>query len=241
MVSLKQANVSVKLKKVKVNDVRPSAHPRTALHRRGLHLAMPLKIGLTGGIGSGKTTVAKVFELLNVPVYYADDASKRLYNTDKDLMQKMKAHFGHDIYNEEELNRSKLASLVFNNSEKLALLNSLVHPPTIKDAEHWMQRQTAPYIIKEAALIFESGSSAGLDFIIGVYAPQHIRLQRVMNRDNLSRQDVMNRMKRQINEEMKMKLCDFVVVNNEQELVLPQIQKLHESFLQLATTASSRE
>lgn len=195
---------------------------------------MPLKIGLTGGIGSGKTTVAKVFELLSVPVYYADDASKRLYNTDKDLKQKLKAHFGDDIYNEDEINRNKLASLVFNNPRQLALLNSLVHPPTIKDAEDWMRQQTAPYIIKEAALIFESGSGAGLDYIIGVYAPQHVRLQRVINRDHLSREDVLNRMKRQIDEEMKMKLCDFVIANNEQELVLPQIQALHEKFLKMA-------
>ncbi len=195
---------------------------------------MPLKIGITGGIGSGKSTVAKVFELLNVPVYYADDASKRLYNTDKDLMQKMKAHFGDDIYNNEELNRNKLAALVFNNPQKLALLNGLVHPVTINDANAWMQRQTAPYIIKEAALIFESGSGAGLDYIIGVYAAQHLRLKRVMNRDNISRQDVLNRMKRQIDEEMKMKLCDFIIINNEQELVLPQIQTLHDKFLQMA-------
>lgn len=195
---------------------------------------MPLRIGLTGGIGSGKSTVAKVFELLNVPVYYADDASKRLYNTDKELMQKLKANFGDDIYSEEEINRSKLASLVFNNPQQLELLNSLVHPPTIRHAEDWMQRQTAPYAVKEAALIFESGSGAGLDYVIGVYAPQHIRLQRVMNRDKAAREDVLNRMNRQINEEMKMKLCDFVIVNNEQELVLPQVQNLHENFLQRA-------
>lgn len=196
--------------------------------------SMPLKIGLTGGIGSGKTTVAKVFELLNVPVYYADDASKQLYKTDKELMQKLKAHFGDDIYNEEEINRGKLAALVFNNPKELELLNSLVHPPTIKHAEDWMRRQTAPYVVKEAALIFESGSGAGLDYVIGVYAPQHLRLRRVMNRDKAAREDVLNRMKRQINEEMKMKLCDFVIVNNEQELVLPQVQKLHENFLELA-------
>src|SRR5215203_1095781 len=102
---------------------------------------MPLKIGLTGGIGSGKTTVAKVFELLNVPVYYADAASKRLYKTDKELVNKMKEHFGDDIYNQDELNRTKLAALVFNNAEKLELLNSIVHPPTIKDAQQWMQAQ----------------------------------------------------------------------------------------------------
>lgn len=197
---------------------------------------MPLKIGLTGGIGSGKTTVAKVFELLNVPVYYADAASKRLYKTDKELIQKMKEHFGDDIYNEDELNRSKLASLVFNNPEKLELLNSLVHPPIIQDAIDWMQAQTTTYIIKEAALIFESGSAEGLDYVIGVYAPQHIRLKRVMERDGTTREAVLDRMNRQIDEEIKMKLCDFVITNNEQELVIPQVLQLHQKFLQMSTT-----
>ena len=124
-----------------------------------------LKIGLTGGIGSGKTTVAKIFELLNVPVYYADDASKRLYHSDKDLMLKIKEQFGEDIYTNDILNRTKLSQIVFNDPDKLAALNALVHPPTIKDAADWMAAQTAPYIIKEAALIFESGS----DQCIGLY------------------------------------------------------------------------
>jgi len=195
---------------------------------------MPLKIGLTGGIGSGKTTVAKVFELLDVPVYYADAASKRLYKTDKQLIKKMKEHFGDDIYNQDELNRTKLASIVFDNPEKLNLLNSLVHPPTIEDAQQWMQTQTTLYVIKEAALLFESGSVASLDYVIGVYAPQHVRLKRVIDRDQTTRQDVVNRMNRQINEEIKMKLCDFVITNNEQELVIPQVMKVHNRIIELA-------
>ena len=196
--------------------------------------SMPLKIGLTGGIGSGKTTVAKVFELLNVPVYYADAASKRLYKTDKQLIKKMKEHFGDDIYNQDELNRTKLAAIVFDNPEKLNLLNTLVHPPTIEDAQQWMQAQTTPYVIKEAALLFESGSVASLDYVIGVHAPQHVRLKRVMDRDQTTREEVLNRMNRQIDEEIKMKLCDFVITNNEQELVIPQVIKLHNRIKELA-------
>ena len=196
--------------------------------------SMPLKIGLTGGIGSGKTTVAKVFELLNVPVYYADAASKRLYKTDKQLIKKMKEHFGDDIYNQDELNRTKLAAIVFDNPEKLNLLNTLVHPPTIEDAQQWMQAQTTPYVIKEAALLFESGSVASLDYVIGVHAPQHVRLKRVMDRDQTTREEVLNRMNRQIDEEIKMKLCDFVITNNEQELVIPQVMKLHNRIKELA-------
>ena len=200
---------------------------------------MILKIGLTGGIGSGKTTVAKIFELLNVPVYYADDASKRLYHSDAALMADIKKHFGEDVYTNEQLNRSKLAAIVFQNPEKLELLNQLVHPPTIRDAEEWIRRQTAPYIIKEAALLFESGSVAGLDYVIGVHAPQHLRIKRAMDRDNVSRDEVLSRMKRQIDEEIKIRLCDFIVVNNEQQMVIPQVLQLHETFLQRATEASA--
>ena len=190
-----------------------------------------LCIGLTGGIGSGKSTVAKIFELLNVPVYYADNASKRLYNTDKELMSRIKKHFGEDVYTNEQINRSRLAAIVFNDPEQLELLNQLVHPPTIKDADTWMKMQTAPYIIKEAALLFESGSAAGLDYVIGIQAPFNIRLQRAMNRDNVSREQVINRMDSQMDEEKKMLLCDYIINNNGEELVIPQVLKLHEHFL----------
>src|SRR5215212_5751077 len=153
-----------------------------------------LKVGLTGGIGSGKTTVAKIFELFNIPVYYADKASKRLYHTDKNLMADIKKHFGEDIYTNDQLNRSKLAAIVFNDPKKLELLNELAHPPTIRDAQEWMNKQTTAYVIKEAALLFESGSAAGLDYVIGVHTPAHIRIKRVMDRDGVTREEVLNRM-----------------------------------------------
>ncbi|RYZ00821.1 MAG: dephospho-CoA kinase [Chitinophagaceae bacterium] len=190
-----------------------------------------LRIGLTGGIGSGKSTVARVFGLLGVPVYDADGATKRLYATHPGLQASLKEHFGHDIYNEAGLDRARLAGLVFADPEKLALLNSLAHPPTIADAEAWMARQTAPYVIKEAALLFESGSAAGLDHIIGVSAPVHLRIQRAMQRDGVSKEAVRERMRRQINESIKMRLCDFVLRNDEQELLLPQVLELHARLL----------
>jgi dephospho-CoA kinase len=200
---------------------------------------MPLKIGLTGGIGSGKSTVAKLFELLQVPVYYADAASKLLYHSNQELKASLKHHFGEDVYTNDQLNRAKLAAIVFNDKDKLDLLNSLVHPLTIQDAAEWMSRQTAPYIIKEAALLFESGSVAGLDFVIGVYSPATIRIKRVMDRDGISRQDVLTRMARQIDEGIKMRLCDFVITNNEQEMVIPQVLDLHQQLLQKATVKSA--
>ncbi|HEU4471782.1 MAG TPA: dephospho-CoA kinase [Flavisolibacter sp.] len=193
-----------------------------------------LKIGLTGGIGSGKSTVARLFELLNVPVYYADEASKRLYHTHAGLMASLRQHFGEDIYAGNQLNRQALASIVFNDPQKLALLNRLVHPLTITDAAEWMDRQQAPYVVKEAAIIFESGSAAGLDYIIGVYAPRALRIKRVMDRDGLTREEVTGRMDRQINEEIKMKLCDFVLTNNEQELLIPQVLRLHARLVEQA-------
>lgn len=195
-----------------------------------------LRIGLTGGIGSGKSTVAKVFETLGIPVYYADEASKRLMNEDEQLKKQVIAHFGEETYINNQLNRAYLASVVFADRQKLELLNSFVHPATIRDAEEWMNKQTTSYTIKEAALIFESGSGTGLDYIVGVYAPQVLRIKRTMERDQVTRDEVLKRMQNQVDEEMKMKLCDFIIYNDEQQLVIPQVLKLHEQFLKEATT-----
>ena len=193
-----------------------------------------LRIGLTGGIGSGKTTVAKIFEALSIPVFYADDAAKQLMNTNEELKKSIIQNFGEATYKNGELDRKHLASIVFSNKEKLELLNSITHPLTIQNAEDWMKRQTSPYIIKEAALLFESGTAERLDYVIGVYAPQHIRVKRVMDRDNMTTEEVMKRISRQIDEEMKMKLCNFVITNNEQALVIPQVLELDKKFRELA-------
>ena len=193
-----------------------------------------LKIGLTGGIGSGKSTVAKVFEALGIPVYYADDAAKRLMTEDEELKEKIKKEFGESVYKNEKLDRKKLAAVVFNAPEKLQLLNSIVHPSTIKDAERWMQKQTTAYCIKEAALIFESGAHEHLDYVIGITAPAPLRMLRTMQRDGVTREEVMSRMDKQMDELIKMKLCDFVINNDEQEMLLPQIIELHKKLLILA-------
>lgn len=190
-----------------------------------------LKIGLTGGIGSGKSTVAKVFESLGVPVYKADDEAKKLMATDPQLIDLIKKHFSEEVYKEGKLDKTYLASIVFNNKEKLELLNSLVHPFTIEDGKSWMNRQQTPYAIKEAALIFESGSQGEFDFIVGVYAPETLRIHRTIQRDKTDKEQVRLRMQNQIKEEIKMKLCDEVLINNEQELLVPQIIALHEKLL----------
>lgn len=192
-----------------------------------------LKIGITGGIGSGKSTVAKVFEVLGIPVYYADDAAKQLMNKDENLKEKITKQFGNQVYTDGKLNRTYLSEIVFNNPEKLALLNSLVHPATLKDAERWMQQQTTPYAIKEAALIFESGAQQHLDYVIGVTAPAPLRIHRTMQRDAITREEVVARMDKQMDDTIKMKLCHFIIKNDEQEMLLPQVIALHEKLLKL--------
>lgn len=197
-----------------------------------------LKIGLTGGIGSGKSTVAAIFSVLGIPVFDADAVTKKLMEDDESIRSSIKKKFGEEAYLNNKLNRKYIASIVFNDVHKLEILNSITHPVVITAAQKWMQQQTSAYTIKEAALMFESASAAGVDFIIGVFAPQHLRIKRVMERDNISRLDVLARMDKQIDEKIKMKLCNFIIVNDEQQLVIPQAIKLHEYFLQLAKKKS---
>jgi len=195
-----------------------------------------LRIGLTGGLGSGKSTVAKIFETLGIPVYYADDAAKRLMNEDDKLKQLIRENFGEESYVNESLNRPYIAAAVFSDPKKLSLLNSLVHPITIADAEGWMQKQQAPYAIKEAALVFESDVWRHLDYVIGVSAPFALRMKRGMERDNASSNEVVERMKSQMDEEEKMKRCDFIINNDETELLIPQVLKLHSILIERSTT-----
>lgn len=193
-----------------------------------------LRIGLTGGIGSGKTTVAKVFETIGIPVYYADSEAKRIMNEDRELKEAILTLFGEASYKNGELDRSYISSIVFNDSYKLDLLNALVHPVTIRDAELWMKKLNTPYVIKEAALLFESGAAGHLDYILGIYTPQPLRIKRTMERDGVSQDEVLKRMYNQLDEGIKMKLCDFVITNDEQQLVIPQVLKLHERFITIA-------
>ncbi|MEI6190594.1 MAG: dephospho-CoA kinase [Chitinophagia bacterium] len=191
---------------------------------------MPKIIGLTGGIGSGKTTVANLFASLGIPVFNADDAAKQLMQNSPIIKNQLIQQFGDKVYEQGQLNKSYLASIVFADPEKLAILNSIVHPVTIQAALDWAQQQTSPYVIKEAALIFESNASEGLDFVIGVTAPLALRIERVMKRDQCTQAEVEKRMQHQISDAIKMKLCDKVIVNDDIQLITPQVIAIHEAF-----------
>jgi dephospho-CoA kinase len=193
-----------------------------------------LKVGITGGIGSGKSTVARVFETLGVPVYNADDAAKRLMQEDPELKEKISLLLGDESYKDGQLNRSWISENIFGKPDKVQALNALVHPATIKDAHEWMSKQTTLYSLKEAALIFESGSEKELDYVIGVYAPEELRIQRVMKRDDTTREAIQQRMRNQLNEEEKIKRCDFVITNDDHQLVIPQVLALNQQLLKLS-------
>lgn len=190
-----------------------------------------LKIGLTGGIGSGKTTVANIFKVLGVPVFDADTVAKQVMENDLVLREQLIKQFGEASFQDGKLNRAYLASIVFKDPFQLALLNAMVHPITLQAAEDWMKLQTAPYAIKEAALIFEAGAGAGLDMVIGVTAPTALRIQRVMHRDGISRQAVLERMDKQIDDSIKMRLCDYVIQNDNLHLLTTQVLDLHNHFM----------
>jgi len=190
-----------------------------------------LRIGITGGIGSGKSTVAQIFNVLGIPVYSSDDAAKRLMNEDEEVKNKIIKSFGEESYSNGKLNRKYLAEKAFSDRSKTDLLNSLVHPATIKDASTWMKKQTAPYIIKEAALIFESGSDEFLDAVIGVKSPLSLRIERTIKRNSVTAADVEARIKLQMDENEKMGLCDYIIVNDEKQMLIPQVLLLHQKFL----------
>lgn len=195
-----------------------------------------LKAGITGGIGSGKTTVCKIFEGLGVPIYYADDRAKYLMQHEHFLIDQLKKNFGEDVYVNGTLDRKLLAGKVFNDKAKLALLNSLVHPAVYRDTERWVEEQRekkVPYILKEAALLVETGSYKALDKLIVVAAPVETRVGRVTDRDKADVEEVMARIRNQLPDEEKIQLADFVIVNDGSlEDLEEQVLKIHEKMIE---------
>jgi dephospho-CoA kinase len=191
-----------------------------------------LKVGLTGGIGSGKTLVCCVLEKLGVPVYYADLEARRLMNSNTELKTGILRLFGEEAYSEEGLNRAHLAKSVFGDEKQLSRLNALVHPAVRDDFNNWAESQSRSfYVVEEAAILFESGASREMDLSVLVFAPEEIRIRRVMERDASTRKVVLERMKHQISEEEKKKLADFIITNDGTVMLLPQVIELHKRIL----------
>jgi dephospho-CoA kinase len=198
----------------------------------------PLQIGITGGIGSGKSLVCKIFACLGVPIYDADSRAKSIMTTDGILVEQIKKEFGSLSYYEDgRLNREYLSAAVFNDADKLKRLNELVHPRVGADSEKWVEENaTHPYLLREAALLFESGSFKKLDKIIVVTAPEALRVKRVLQRDKQrTEQEVIAIIRNQMTEEEKVKRADFVIHNDETELVVPQVLKLREQFVAMGS------
>lgn len=181
-------------------------------------------VGLTGGIGSGKTTIAKWFSEVGIPVYNSDNEAKRLMNESVEIREELIQLFGKDAYLNNELNRKFISSKVFENKYLLEQLNQIVHPTVFKDFKIWIQNQNAPFVVKEAAILFESGSYHDCDYIVSVIADEEIRIQRVMNRDGISREQVLSRIKNQWTDELRIVNSDFIIRNNE------GLNKLKEEF-----------
>lgn len=192
-------------------------------------------IGLTGGIGSGKSTVASIFQQLGVPVYNSDIRAKHLMNENEEIIANIKAVFGNSTYNSNGvLQREVLASIVFNNATKLQQLNSIVHPWVKKDTTEWEKKHEAhAYVIKESAILFETGIYKDMYKIILVTAPEDIRINRVMERDSCTRSDVLQRISKQFSDEKKIPLSDYIIVNDGIQALLPQVKEIHQKIVLL--------
>ena len=194
-----------------------------------------LQIGITGGIGSGKSLICKIFQTLGVPIYDADSRARWLMAQDQELIDQIKASFGKDAYLENgEVNRPYLADRVFKDGEQIKLLNSLVHPKVGEDAIKWSKAWAGkvPYVLREAALLFESGAHKRLDRTITVFAPIEVRIERVLQRDaHRSKEQVEAIIAKQMSEEERQKLASYVILNDESQLLIPQVLRLHHEFL----------
>jgi dephospho-CoA kinase len=192
-------------------------------------------VGLTGGIGSGKTSVLQLFINKGIPVYIADIEAKRLMQSDVEIKEKILAAFGGESYQNGKLNRAYLAKMVFKDKKKLHILNQIVHPVVHQDFLHFLSKQRAPFIIYENAILFENGSNQWCDYIITVTAPVETRIQRVINRDKVTAQQVKDRMSHQWDEQLKIKQSDFIIENINWETTEKATQEIYEQLLKLTT------
>jgi dephospho-CoA kinase len=192
-----------------------------------------MKIGITGGIGSGKTSVCRVFNVLGVPVFSADLEARKIMDTDYNIIEKVRTIAGKDVYSTGTLNRKELAELIFNDENLLREINGVVHPVIFKNFLSWEKSVSAAYVIMEAAILFESGASELVERVITVVAPVEERIDRVVRRNNMTREQVLDRIKNQMDDNEKIRLSDYVIYNSEHEMIMPSILKIHEEILSL--------
>jgi dephospho-CoA kinase len=188
---------------------------------------MGLKVGVTGGIGSGKTTVCRIFSLLGVPVFSADDTARKIMDSDIEIEKRINNVAGRNMYSASGLDRKGLAALIFNNRDLLEKINKIVHPVVREKFELWAGGLESEYVIYEAAILFESGASSMLDRIITVIAPVEERIARVIRRNNLSREQVLERIRNQSDDDFKISGSDYVIDNSENEMIIPAIITIH--------------
>ena len=185
-----------------------------------------IKIGITGGLGSGKSVVSSLLTATGIPVYVADEKSKILTNNSPEIRKKLIHLFGNDIYTDEKLDRKKLASLIFSDESLLKKVNDIIHPVVKKDFKEWLTKQDSGYCALESAILYESGFDNDVDVVIMVYAPVELRLSRAMKRDGATEAEIMRRMNRQMPDAFKREKADFVIINDGVQALIPQVDKI---------------
>ncbi len=189
------------------------------------------RLGITGGIGSGKTSVCRVFQVLHIPVFSADSVAREIMERDKQIIDGINIIAGKDLYKGGSLDRMALAGIIFNDNSLLERVNSLVHPAVFKYFNRWVKEQNAPYVIMEAAILFESGASEIVDRVATIIAPAEERIKRVILRNKLSREQIIERMRNQMDDEDRLKKSYYVINNSENEMIIPAILDIHNDIL----------
>jgi dephospho-CoA kinase len=197
-----------------------------------------IKLGITGGIGSGKTSVCRVFKVLGIPVFSADFDAKNVMDKNESVKLQINSITGKELYRFGTLDRAELASLIFNNRQLLDKVNSLIHPIVFENFRKWESEQNAPYVIMEAAILFESGACNLVDKIATVVAPAEQRIERIIQRNNLSREEIIMRIQSQMDDIEKVKRSDYVILNSENDMVIPAILKIHNDLIMHSITVN---
>lgn len=195
-----------------------------------------LKLGVTGGIGAGKTSVCRVFSVLGIPVFSADTEAREVMDIDTGIILRINTIAGKNLYANGNLDRTELARLIFNNNKLLEKVNSLVHPVVFSRFREWEKKQSSPYVIMEAAILFESGASKVVDRVVTVVAPMEERVGRVIHRSNLTREQVMERMRNQMSDNERISQSDYTIYNSETDMIIPAVLIIHEDILKYINT-----